>query len=802
MGASSNDMVIKISADIRDIRRALGELNTRFEEFSKRSQANVSAIGKKINGLKGGFMRLGLVIQGVEAGIRTLNRLIVTPFKTAITASGDMEEAVSKFNVVFGENAAAVREWSASFGRSVGRSQLELTRMLSTLQDTFVPLGYARDQAAEMSKTLTLLAVDVASFNNASDTEVLQAFQSAIVGNHETVRRYGIVITEETLKEEALRSGIIKTRRELTAQEKVQARLNLIIAGSSDAIGDAERTKHSYANTVKRLRAVMSDLSVMIGSKVKPAVTAFYEHLVAAGRYLEYNFQTVLHNIGRMLLFTARSVSALATSVGTYLLWTKRAVIWQKAQVFWTKLQTLWTRRATLAQKGLNLAMKLNPVGLLLSVLTSAMVMFATTGEGLAALKDIFNALWATVRDVMTNIWSIIKLVFYSITTPLRFAWHTIQNFATGFRDIFKGIGKALKGFWKILTGDFKAGWSMIEEGVSDIGANIKKPLIRSAKETADPVMDALGEMDFSRSREAWEKAGKSTGKAFKAGFTVGLKEMKAPPDSGKPEGAAPSPAGVPGAQGETSAGGQTDDLRKSLDYMAYIQGLSLRKAQETRRAFLREQIAAIKGATDAEIRHKIRLMQELERLEAEHGEKRLGLAQRIERTLTGVQKQNAALREGINIKERVATAKDIVMKGIQAAVSGVKSAANMPFPVNLAAVPAVLAVIFAALKKAKSMGANILKMAEGGLVNRPQLALIGEAVERTGPELVMPQKTFTRYMDEKILPDILAKVTTAPAMDGVEGRLEQVEQAVRSLRFPSEEGIARSVTRNLRGQF
>ena len=50
-------------------------------------------------------------------------------------------------------------------------------------------MGFVRSEAKELSKGLSQLAIDVASFNNATDAEVMQAFQSAIVGNHETVRK-------------------------------------------------------------------------------------------------------------------------------------------------------------------------------------------------------------------------------------------------------------------------------------------------------------------------------------------------------------------------------------------------------------------------------------------------------------------------------------------------------------------------------------------------------------------------------------------------------------------------------------
>ena len=123
-------------------------------------------------------------------------------------------------------------------------------------------MGFARGEAAQLSVQLAKLATDVASFNNASDTETMAAFQSALVGNHETVRQFGIVITEATLNQELLRMGLTKTSQTASNSEKVQARLNLIMAGTTDAQGDAARTAESFANRSKALGAALERLAV------------------------------------------------------------------------------------------------------------------------------------------------------------------------------------------------------------------------------------------------------------------------------------------------------------------------------------------------------------------------------------------------------------------------------------------------------------------------------------------------------------------------------------------------------------
>jgi hypothetical protein len=209
-------------------------------------------------------------------------------------AAGDAEEIANKFNVVFGDNADAVRTWAEAYGDSVGRATTSIMSFASTLQDTFVPMGFARSEATQLSTQLTKLAIDVASFNNAADADVLNAFQSALVGNHETVRRYGIVITEASLQQEALRSKIIETNRPLTNQEKVQARLNLLLKGSEDAIGDAARTQDSYANQVKRLNEQWKEFSEALGKEVLPIITKLVGAMADLLGALEGNMDRVV----------------------------------------------------------------------------------------------------------------------------------------------------------------------------------------------------------------------------------------------------------------------------------------------------------------------------------------------------------------------------------------------------------------------------------------------------------------------------------------------------------------------------
>jgi hypothetical protein len=189
-----------------------------------------------------------------------------------IRDAAKFEEDVAKFGVVFGEEALRVAEQLDVLSGAVKRSKGELVGFTSGFQDILVPLGFARDEAADLSVGMTKLAIDIGSFNNALDADVIRDLTSAMVGNHETVRKFGILIDEGRIKSFAYANGIAKVGEEITAQQKVVARMNIIMADTSDAFGDAERTAGSFANTMKGVQAVASDLGIVFGQELQKTV--------------------------------------------------------------------------------------------------------------------------------------------------------------------------------------------------------------------------------------------------------------------------------------------------------------------------------------------------------------------------------------------------------------------------------------------------------------------------------------------------------------------------------------------------
>ena len=217
--------------------------------------------------------------RSIGLGMTAMGGAIVGLGVLSVKAASDVEEMQGKFNVVFGSMAGEVEKWAATHGDAVGRSRFRLMEYASTLQDTFVPMGFARDEASKFARAVTELAVDIGSFNTQPTEEVVRSLQSALVGNTETVRKYGIVITAASVEQRILNEGWANSKNEITEAMKVQARMTMIMEGSTDAIGDAERTSGSFANQMVRLKDAIFDMQVSVGQFLIPILAKLIEKI-------------------------------------------------------------------------------------------------------------------------------------------------------------------------------------------------------------------------------------------------------------------------------------------------------------------------------------------------------------------------------------------------------------------------------------------------------------------------------------------------------------------------------------------
>jgi len=248
---------VVVGVDNRDLHTGLAKSSHELDQFGRRATSTVGNFAKAFS---------GLALVGGAAGAGAL-------FKSTVDAASDLSEQINKATVVFAGSERQILAWSQTTSSAIGVSRREALEAAGTFGNMLVPMGFARDRAAEMSRTFVELAADMASFNNASPEETLQALRSGLAGETEPLRRFGVFLNQARIEEEALRSGLVKQGQELTAAGKAQATYSIILKDTADTQGDFARTSDGLANQQRVLRARFEDLRAQLGANLLPTIT-------------------------------------------------------------------------------------------------------------------------------------------------------------------------------------------------------------------------------------------------------------------------------------------------------------------------------------------------------------------------------------------------------------------------------------------------------------------------------------------------------------------------------------------------
>lgn len=210
----------------------------------------------------------GIGLAGLGAGIG-VGALLTEGFRDAT----NLTEQLNKNKVVFGQFSDEIVKFSETSVNALGVTQAKALEATGTFGNLFRALGLTEQQSTFMSVSLTNLATDLASFNNATPEEAFEAIRSGLVGEQEPLRKFGVNLNDVTLKAKALELGLYSGKGVLDANAKAQAAFALILEQTTLAQGDWARTADEGANAQKRAKAAVQQTFSALAGLLKGFVT-------------------------------------------------------------------------------------------------------------------------------------------------------------------------------------------------------------------------------------------------------------------------------------------------------------------------------------------------------------------------------------------------------------------------------------------------------------------------------------------------------------------------------------------------
>jgi hypothetical protein len=261
-------------ADIRTLKLALlADTKDFIKGLDKADNETRSFSDKLGSALKTGALAFAAL--GAAAGA-----MAIKIGKDAIGAASDFSEEISKSRVIFGEASKDIEDFAKTAANSLGQSKKQAVSAASTFATLGKAAGLTGKDLSKFSIGFVKLASDLASFNNTSPEDAIQAIGAALRGEAEPIRRYGILLNDATLKNEALALGLIKTTKDaLSPANKVLAAQAAIYKQTSDAQGDFGRTSDGLANSQRILAANIEDVKITLGESLLPVALKFSDFL-------------------------------------------------------------------------------------------------------------------------------------------------------------------------------------------------------------------------------------------------------------------------------------------------------------------------------------------------------------------------------------------------------------------------------------------------------------------------------------------------------------------------------------------
>ena len=289
------------------------------------TSVDVGGIGTGLTKIEKSFKRLGK-FAAFGLGIRALGNL----GKAALDAASDLQEVQNVVDVSFRELDDAgnvvsdmtykIESFSQTCIEKFGMSEFAAKQTAGSFMAMGKSMGLSMEEASDMAVTLTGLTGDFSSFYNISQDYARVAMSAVYTGETETLKRYGIVLTEANLQQYAQSKGIETTVKKMDARDKAILRYMYIMDATKDMEGDFVRTQDSWANSTRVLAQLWNQFLIALGSGLisilSPMVQVLGQVVQRLTQFVQVLWQALSNIFGFQLQDITKQASGAAGAVG------------------------------------------------------------------------------------------------------------------------------------------------------------------------------------------------------------------------------------------------------------------------------------------------------------------------------------------------------------------------------------------------------------------------------------------------------------------------------------------------------
>lgn len=410
--------------------------------------------------------------------------------KDCVSVASEVEEMQNKFDVVFQGMTDEVEAWAQSYSDAIGRNKNDIKTYLADQQNLLVGFGMTRQEGAELSKQMTTLALDLASFANLDETAAVNNMTKAVMGESEAAKALGAVLNDDTRARAMQAMGLSGTYEKLDQLTKMQVNYNAILAQSPDAIGDCERSLGSYKSTVVQFQSKLKEIKTLVGQFFMPTFQKVISFGAKGLTVLRDGVQK-LNDFAAKIGGAEKIIGVLGVTIGATLAIVNFQKIADGLKLIGKGLGNVNLKVFAIAAVVLMLALIVQDFIAFMNGDNSVIgALFEKAGIDADEARATIQKAWSTIKDFLLSIWGTLQGAAQAIFGALSDWWaengEAVKDTLLGIWKAIVGAAKqifgALSGWWKENGAQVMETFSKLWEGIKQLCETLWNALVSAAQ--------------------------------------------------------------------------------------------------------------------------------------------------------------------------------------------------------------------------------------------------------------------------------------------------------------------------------
>lgn len=314
--------------------------------------------------------------------VAALTAVAVAGKKAADDAS-NLGESANAVGVVFGNATKPLEAFAKVAATEAGLSMRAFNEAAAPMGAILQNAGLSANAAATSTVDLTKRAADMASVFNTDVGTALAAINSGLKGEADPLEQFGVGLSAAAVDAKALELGLAETTGALTATDRANARLALIMEQTSKVAGDFKNTSDGVANSARIQTAESENLRAKYGQGLLPVYKLVQDAQKRLTDFMAEHTATTKIAVG-VIASLAAGVLVARAGMAVY----QAAIIAARAATaVWTGVQWL-----------LNAALTANPIGIVVVAIAALAAGVVLAYKKSETFRNAVNAAWEVLK--------------------------------------------------------------------------------------------------------------------------------------------------------------------------------------------------------------------------------------------------------------------------------------------------------------------------------------------------------------------------------------------------------------------